>query len=146
MTRGRRVRVDVVCVETLCVPCVVVSVLEDSAPPRLRLLVPVIIIAVAMIALYTAGVTELLIAAIFAAGIMMACGALSEQEARDAVNWDVIVTIAAAFGMSRALQNSGVAGTVAARLVQLAELSAGFRRESRTRLTPMSLKGVCCLR
>jgi hypothetical protein len=41
---------------------------------------------------------------------MIACGALSEQEARDAIKWDVIVTIAAAFGMSKALQNSGVAG------------------------------------
>ena len=48
--------------------------LEDSAPPRLRLLVPVLIIAIAMIALYTAGVTDLLIAAIFAAGIMMVRG------------------------------------------------------------------------
>ena len=73
--------------------------------------------------LYTAGVTELIIAAIFAAGIMIACGALSEQEARDAIKWDVIVTIAAAFGMSKALQNSGVAGAVAEKLVRLAELS-----------------------
>jgi hypothetical protein len=104
-----------------------VSVLEDSAPPRLRLLVPVILIAIAMITLFTAGVMNLLIAAIFAAAIMMACGALSEQEARNAVKWDVIVTIAAAFGMSRALQNSGVAGTVAAKLVQLAELSGTGR-------------------
>ena len=104
-----------------------VSVLEDSAPPRLRLLVPVIVIAVAMISVYTAGVMNLLIAAIFAAGIMMVCGALSEQEARDAIKWDVIVTIAAAFGMSRALQNSGVAGTVAAKLVDLAELSGTGR-------------------
>ena len=100
-----------------------VSVLEDSAPPRLRLLVPVLVIAVAMIVFYTAGVTELIIAAIFAAGIMIACGALSEQEARDAIKWDVIVTIAAAFGMSKALQNSGVAGAVADKLVRLAELS-----------------------
>ena len=104
-----------------------VSVLEDSAPPRLRLLVPVLVIAVAMIVFYTAGVTELIIAAIFAAGIMIACGALSEQEARDAIKWDVIVTIAAAFGMSKALQNSGVAGVVAARLVRLAELSGTGR-------------------
>ena len=80
-----------------------------------------------MIVFYTAGVTELIIAAIFAAGIMIACGALSEQEARDAIKWDVIVTIAAAFGMSKALQNSGVAGVVAARLVRLAELSGTGR-------------------
>ena len=104
-----------------------VSVLEDSAPPRLRLLVPVLVIAVAMIVFYTAGVTELIIAAIFAAGIMIACGALSEQEARDAIKWDVIVTIAAAFGMSKALQNSGVAGAVADKLVRLAELSGTGR-------------------
>uniref|UniRef100_A0A6U2B0Y4 Divalent Anion:Na+ symporter family n=1 Tax=Micromonas pusilla TaxID=38833 RepID=A0A6U2B0Y4_MICPS len=104
-----------------------VSVLEDSAPPRLRLLVPVLVIAVAMIVFYTAGVTELIIAAIFAAGIMIACGALSEQEARDAIKWDVIVTIAAAFGMSKALQNSGVAGFVAEKLVRLAELSGTGR-------------------
>ena len=104
-----------------------VSVLEDSAPPRLRLLVPVLVIAVAMIVFYTAGVTELIIAAIFAAGIMIACGALSEQEARDAIKWDVIVTIAAAFGMSKALQNSGVAGAVAEKLVRLAELSGTGR-------------------
>ena len=83
--------------------------------------------AVAMIVFYTAGVTELIIAAIFAAGIMIACGALSEQEARDAIKWDVIVTIAAAFGMSKALQNSGVAGAVADKLVRLAELSGTGR-------------------
>ena len=104
-----------------------VSVLEDSAPPRLRLLVPVLVIAVAMIAVYTAGATELLVAAVFAAAIMIACGALSEQEARDAIKWDVIVTIAAAFGMSKALQNSGVAGIIAQRLVRLAEISGTGR-------------------
>jgi di/tricarboxylate transporter/predicted amino acid-binding ACT domain protein len=104
-----------------------VSVLEDSAPPRLRLLVPVLAIAVAMIAVYSAGVTELLVAAIFAAAIMIACGALSEQEARDAIKWDVIVTIAAAFGMSKALQNSGVAGIIAERLVSLAKVSGTGR-------------------
>ena len=100
-----------------------VSVLEDSAPPRLRLLAPVLVIAVAMIATYTIGATELLVAAIFAVAFMIACGALTEQEARDAIKWDVIVTIAAAFGMSKALQNAGVAGTVAARCA--AEASTG---------------------
>ena len=104
-----------------------VSVLEDSAPPRLRLLVPVLVIAVAMIAVYTAGATELLVAAVFAAAIMIACGALSEQEARDAIKWDVIVTIAAAFGMSKALQNSVVAWIIAPRLVRLAEISGTGR-------------------
>jgi di/tricarboxylate transporter len=49
------------------------------------------------------------------------------SQARNAVRWDVIVTIAAAFGISKALQNSGVAGTVAAKLVDLAEVSGTGR-------------------
>ena len=57
-----------------------VSVLEDSAPPRLRLLVPVLLIAVAMIAVYTSGWVELIVAAVFAAAIMIACGALSNRK------------------------------------------------------------------
>jgi len=96
-----------------------VSILEDSAPPRLSLLVPAITCAVAMIALYTFGVMSLLVAAILAAGVMIASGALSQQEARDAIKWDVIVTIAAAFGLSKALQNSGVASFMAEQLVKL---------------------------
>lgn len=96
-----------------------VSILEDSAPPRLSLLVPAISCAVAMIVLYTFGVMSLLVAAILAAGVMIASGAMSQQEARDAIKWDVIVTIAAAFGLSKALQNSGVASFMAEQLVKL---------------------------
>ena len=48
---------------------------------------------------------------------MIALDILSEQEARDAVNWEVFVTIAAAFGIGTALVNSGVAGGVASFLV-----------------------------
>jgi di/tricarboxylate transporter len=48
---------------------------------------------------------------------MVGFGILSEQEARDAVNWEVFVTIAAAFGIGTALVNSGVAGGVADFLV-----------------------------
>jgi di/tricarboxylate transporter len=72
-----------------------------------------------MIALYTFGVMSLLVAAILADGVMIASGALSQQEARDAIKWDVIVTIAAAFGLSKALQNSGVASFMAEQLVKL---------------------------
>jgi di/tricarboxylate transporter len=72
-----------------------------------------------MIALYTFGVMSLLVAAIFASGVMIASGALSQQEARDAIKWDVIITIAAAFGLSKALQNSGVASFMAEQLVKL---------------------------
>mmetsp|Transcript_84290 Transcript_84290/g.233623 ORF Transcript_84290/g.233623 Transcript_84290/m.233623 type:complete len:1150 (+) Transcript_84290:75-3524(+) len=95
-----------------------VAPLEDSAPPRLRLLVPSILCAVTMLAVYTAGVCSLFVAALFASAVMMLSGCLSQQEARDAVKWDVYVTIAAAFGISKALSNSGLAAASAKFLVQ----------------------------
>jgi len=95
-----------------------VAPLEDSAPPRLRLLVPSILCAVAMLTVYTVGVCSLLVAALFASAVMMLSGCLSQQEARDAVKWDVYVTIAAAFGISKALSNSGLAAASAQFLVQ----------------------------
>lgn len=50
---------------------------------------------------------------------MVAIGILSEQEARDAVNWEVYVTIASAFGIGNAMINSGVADAIADFLVNV---------------------------
>ena len=51
--------------------------------------------------------------------IMISVGILSEQEARDAVNWDIFITIGSAFGIGTALVNSGVAGGLANFLVKI---------------------------
>ena len=95
------------------------SEVEDSAPPRLKLLIPALFLAVAMLAVFTAGVASLLICALVAAIIMVCIGILSQQEARDAVNWEIYVTIACAFGIGTALTNSGVAGGIANFLVTI---------------------------
>lgn len=100
-----------------------IAPIRDSAPPRLRLLVPSLFCAVAMLAVYTAGVAPLLVAALFAAGVMMASGCLSQEEARQAVKWDVYVTIACAFGISTALSNSGLAELCATFLVDVGAAS-----------------------
>jgi di/tricarboxylate transporter len=94
---------------------------EDSAPPRLSMLIPALVITVAMLAVFTAGVASLLVCALVASILMVAIGILSEQEARDAVNWEVFITIAAAFGIGTALVNSGVAGGLANFLVDVGE-------------------------
>jgi uncharacterized protein with PhoU and TrkA domain len=94
---------------------------EDSAPPRLSLLIPALIITAAMLAVFTAGVSSLLVCALVASILMVAFGMLSEQEARDAINWEVFITIAAAFGIGTALVNSGVAGGLANFLVDIGE-------------------------
>jgi len=90
---------------------------EDSSPPRLKLLLPALVLTVAMLAVYTAGIASLLVCGMVAAILMVVCGILSQQEVRDAINWEVYITIACAFGIGSALTNSGVAGGVADGLV-----------------------------
>ena len=48
---------------------------------------------------------------------MLATGCLTQEAARSAVKWDVIVTIAAAFGISAAMEQSGVVTAIAQNLV-----------------------------
>jgi uncharacterized protein with PhoU and TrkA domain len=92
---------------------------KDSAPPRLRYLIPAVLILVTMLAVYVAGVASLLVCGLMAAILMVAIGLLSEQEARDAIDWPLFVAIAAAFGISKALTNSGVAKAVANFLISI---------------------------
>ena len=67
----------------------------------------------------TAEVANLVVCAMVASILMVAIGIVSEQEARDSVNWEVYVTIACAFGIGTALDNSGVAQGVADFLVSI---------------------------
>ena len=49
---------------------------------------------------------------------MLATGCLTQNAARKSVKWEVITTIAAAFGISAAMEQSGVAGAIAKTLVE----------------------------
>jgi len=53
------------------------------------------------------------IIAFMAAGLMLATGCLSIQAARRSINWQVLVMIAAAIGLSRAMDRSGAAELLA---------------------------------
>lgn len=66
-----------------------------------------------MIALVATGVLPLLTAALLAALGMMASRCLSVEEARSAVNVSVLVVIAAAFGLGRAVEQTGLAPALA---------------------------------
>jgi di/tricarboxylate transporter len=79
---------------------------EDSAPPRLSLLIPALAIAALMLVVYTAGLTSFLVSALVASIFMIFLGILSEQEARHAVNWDIFITAEA---MANFLVNVGTA-------------------------------------
>ena len=65
------------------------------------------------------GLISLLVGALCASILMVILGIISEEEARDSINWTVYVTIASAFGIGTALVNSGVAGGLADFLVKI---------------------------
>ena len=72
-----------------------------------------------LIALMTTGLMPTVVAATLVAVLMVAVGCISAGDARRSVEWQVLVTIAASFGVGTALQNSGAATAVATTLVNL---------------------------
>ncbi len=94
---------------------------EDSAPPRMTLLIPAVVLIITMLAVSFTGIASLLICALIASVLMVCIGILSEQEARDAISWDIYIAIASAFGIGNALVNSGLAEIIAGFLVDIGE-------------------------
>jgi di/tricarboxylate transporter len=94
-----------------------VSEIENSAPPQFEKLLPACGTAVVMIIVFVVGALDLFVAALLASGVMLATGCLTQNAARKSVKWEVITTIAAAFGISAAMEQSGVAGEIADTLV-----------------------------
>eukprot|EP00958_Prasinococcus_capsulatus_P017662 scaffold2009_cov370-Prasinococcus_capsulatus_cf.AAC.2 len=100
-----------------------VSEIKDSTPPRFHLLWIAGSAAVVMVALSVSNVLPLIVSAMLAVGVMILTGCVTQQQARTAVNWEVITTIAAAFGLSEAMEASGVSGNLANWFVSAAEAS-----------------------
>ena len=98
-----------------------VSEIENSSPPRFDKFYAASACIVLMMVIHMAFKVSLAVSAVVAAAGMVAVGCLTAERARKAVKWDVIVTIACAFGLSNALENSGVAKEFASVLVDLAE-------------------------
>lgn len=84
-----------------------VAEVDNSQPPRFDRVVIACVCAIAAIVLYITEVLDLFTAAALASAIMLMMGCLSATAARNSVKWDVIVTIAAAFGLSNALECTG---------------------------------------
>ncbi|KAL7547487.1 hypothetical protein ACHAWF_010781 [Thalassiosira exigua] len=104
-----------------------ISEVKDSKPPRLDKLIPAVLLVLAMLVIVTIGqglfpdqnMSSLLVCGLVTAIIMVSLGILSQQECRDAVNWEVFITIACAFGIGAAMAESGLASLIADGLVKL---------------------------
>jgi len=106
-----------------------ISEVKDSQPPRLNMLKWALLITVIMLAIATVGpmipsmkdlnISNLFVLALIASIVMVSAGIISQQECRDAVNWEVYITIASAYGIGTALTESGLANVIADFLVKI---------------------------
>ena len=64
------------------------------------------------------GLVNLTLASFAAAGLMIALRCISTADARQAIDWSVLITIAASFGLATALEKSGAAASIAGFLVE----------------------------
>jgi di/tricarboxylate transporter len=96
-----------------------VSEVENSSPPRPRLFLLCAIMILVSLGVAGAEIRSLLVTASIVGIVMVSFGIVTEQEARDCLQWDLYMTIACAFGIGTAMENSGVAGEVATFLVNV---------------------------
>jgi len=97
-----------------------VSPVAGSTPPRHERAGLAITILAGMVAAAGLGILSMLEAALLAAGAMLITGCVRAAEARKAVDWQVLIVIAASFGLGVAMQNSGAAALIANTVVGLA--------------------------
>lgn len=93
---------------------------EDSVPRRHDRAWLSISITIAMVAAAATGMISMLAAALAAGAAMVVLRCCSVSNAREGINWPLLLCIGAAIGLGRALESSGAAGTIAAGLVSLA--------------------------
>ena len=96
-----------------------VARLGDSTPPMSRKAGVVLGVAAAIVLLAGVGVLPILHLSLLGALVLVGLGILTPGEAKDAIDFDVIVVIGAAFGLAAAVQSSGL-GHATAELVATA--------------------------
>ncbi len=97
-----------------------VSHVENSTPLRHRKAWLALGLLAVMIFCSSFFGIDMFIAGLVAGLLMIATGCLTGAEARDNIDWPVLVTIGAALGLGRALQTSGLAAALSSQLVAIA--------------------------
>jgi di/tricarboxylate transporter len=97
-----------------------VSALQDSAPPDFRRAPLALAILILMIIVATLEWVPLFEASFIAAGLMVATGCLTMQSATRSIEYHIVAGIAASFALGVALMESGAAGMIGNGLLHLA--------------------------
>ncbi|MCA9104101.1 MAG: SLC13 family permease [Planctomycetales bacterium] len=102
-----------------------ISDVENPRPLRTDRIGIALTLFAILLVLMTTGVMDTLVACGLIAVAMVATGCLSIGQARESVEWQVLIAIAAAFGVGTAIDKSGAAEWVAGGLVQLSQTLGG---------------------
>lgn len=97
-----------------------VSRIEEGATPRHDRALLAAGILLAMVVSVTSGLFSMLEGALIAAALMVLTRCVTLESARHSIDWPVLFTIAAAFGVGAAMETTGLAQTLALGLVGLA--------------------------
>lgn len=97
-----------------------VSRVEGSTPPRHELASLAVVILGLMVAVVTLGWLSMLQASMIAAGLMVITRCTTASAGRDSVDWSVLLVIAAALGLGKAMENSGLAEVIGTQMLTLA--------------------------
>jgi di/tricarboxylate transporter len=98
-----------------------VSNVEDSRPLRHDRARIAVLLFIGLVVVMGTGLLNPAVACLLAGGFMIAARCISTADARQAVEWPVLVSIAASFGLGQALENSGAAKFLAGALVDLTQ-------------------------
>lgn len=102
-----------------------VSDVENPRPLRTdRVWIALALFAILLV-LMTAGWMDTVVAAALIAVTMILTGCLSVSQARESVEWQVLIAIAASFGVGKAIDNSGAAEMIANALVGMTQSLGG---------------------
>ncbi len=96
-----------------------ISEVEDSTPRRFDRAPYALAVLIAMVILAGSGILSMLKASMVAAGAMLLLGCCSTAQARRSIEWNVLLVIGAALGMSMALETTGAAAAIAGSLLGL---------------------------
>jgi di/tricarboxylate transporter len=97
-----------------------VSAVENSSPPHHDKALLATGLLAGLVILTALEVVPVLIAAFVVAGLMILTKCVSVEHARNSINWEVLLAIAAALALGKALEVSGSAKDVADKLLSLA--------------------------
>ncbi|MDA1212267.1 MAG: SLC13 family permease, partial [Planctomycetota bacterium] len=97
-----------------------VSGVENSTPPRYDRAWIALSILIAMVLSVSIGLFDMVTASLTAAGLMLLTKCCTAMEARQSIDWSVLIVIGASLGIGMAIQSSGAAEVLATQMIGFA--------------------------